>query len=121
MTETPPGDTARPGNADGLTADSQQLWDLLERHRHEIEQIGARHGASNFRVFGLAAAGAARSGSDVDFLVDLEPGRSLFDLAGLIGELRGLLGIEVDVVTSKGVRESYNPVARRIPDQAVPL
>ena len=42
--------------------------------------------------------------SDVNFLVDLEPGRSLFDLGGLLMALHELLGAEVDVVTEKGLR-----------------
>jgi hypothetical protein len=56
------------------------------------------------RVFGSVARGDARPDSDVDFLVDLEPGRTLFDLGGLLMELRGILGREVDVVTERGLR-----------------
>ena len=51
------------------------------------------------------ARGDARRDSDIDFLVDMEPGRSLFDLGGLLMDLQDLLGREVDVVTEKGLRE----------------
>ncbi len=41
----------------------------------------------------------------MDFLVELEPGRSLLDLGGLQVELERVLGCRVDVVTPKGLRE----------------
>jgi predicted nucleotidyltransferase len=78
---------------------------LLEEKREEILRIAARHGASNVRVFGSVARGQAGPDSDVDFLVDLEPGRSLFDLGGLLVELQDLLGRNVDVITERGLRQ----------------
>jgi predicted nucleotidyltransferase len=56
------------------------------------------------RVFGSVVRGEERADSDIDFLVDLEPGRSLFDLGGLHCDLEALLGRTVDVVTAKGLR-----------------
>jgi predicted nucleotidyltransferase len=53
----------------------------LARMREEILTLAARHGASNVRVFGSVARGDADDASDVDFLVDVEEGRSLLDLA----------------------------------------
>ena len=76
----------------------------LQTRRDDILSIAARHGARNVRVFGSVAHGDARPDSDVDILVDMEPGRSLFDLGGLLYELQTLLGVEVDVVTEKGLR-----------------
>ena len=73
--------------------------ELLREKREEILRIAAQRGAYNVRVFGSAARGEAGPDSDVDFLVDLEPGRSLFDLGGLLMDLQDLLGREVDVVT----------------------
>ena len=55
-------------------------------------------------MFGSVARGDADERSDIDFLVDLEPGRSLFDLGGLLMGLEELLGTHVDVVTEKGLR-----------------
>ena len=77
--------------------------ELLQEKRDEILRIAARHGAYNVRVFGSAARGEAHPDSDIDFLVDLEPGRSLFDLGGLLMDLQSLLGREVDVVTENGL------------------
>jgi uncharacterized protein len=76
----------------------------LARVRAEILAAAARHGATNVRVFGSVARGDADAASDVDFLVDFEPGRSLLDLAGLVVELEDLLGHRVDVVTEPGLK-----------------
>jgi predicted nucleotidyltransferase len=74
------------------------LAELRER-RDEILAIARSHGASNVRVFGSVARGDARPDNDIDFLVDLESGRSLMDLAGLHLALEDLLGRSVDVGT----------------------
>ena len=76
---------------------------LLYEKRDEILRIAKRYGASNIRVFGSTARGEATTDSDIDFLVDLEPDRSLFDLGGLLYELQELLQMDVDVVTEKGL------------------
>jgi len=70
----------------------------------EILSLAAQHGALNVRVFGSVARGEDDADSDIDILVDLEPGRSLFDLGGLLTDLRTLLERDVDVVTEKGLR-----------------
>lgn len=80
------------------------ITQILEAKKEDILQIAARHGARNVRVFGSVARGEARPDSDVDFLVDMEPGRTLFDLGGLLMELRDLLGLQVDVVTEHGLK-----------------
>ncbi|HLA80570.1 MAG TPA: nucleotidyltransferase family protein [Thermoleophilia bacterium] len=78
--------------------------ELLKRKRHEILRIAAKHGALSVRVFGSVARGEADAQSDIDFLVELEPGRSLLDLGGLQYELESLLGCRVDVVTERGLK-----------------
>lgn len=80
------------------------LQDLRTRYSSEILAIATRNGASNLRVFGSVARGDAGPESDVDFLVELEPGRSLFDLGGLLMDLQDLLQCPVDVVTPAGLR-----------------
>jgi uncharacterized protein len=71
----------------------------LARHRSRVIAAGRRHGARNLRVFGSIARGQERRESDVDLLVDLEPGRTLVDLAGFRHEVANILGVEVDVAT----------------------
>lgn len=92
--------------------------ELLKAKRDDILRIAARHGALNVRIFGSFARGEADQTSDVDFLVDMEPGRSLLDLSGLWVDLTELLGREVDVVTEDSV---YWLLKRRILQEAVLL
>lgn len=62
-------------------------------------RIGLRYGATEMRVFGSFARGTARPDSDLDLVVDLEPGRTLLDLIGLKQDLEAQAGRTVDVVT----------------------
>ncbi len=84
---------------------------LLRDKREEILRIAAKHGAHNVRVFGSVARGEDEEQSDIDLLVDLEPGRSLLDHAALVLDLEELLGRKVDVVTERGL---YWLLRRRI-------
>lgn len=92
--------------------------ELLAGKRDQILEIAHRYGARNVRVFGSVARGSARPDSDVDFLVDFEDGRSLFDQAGLWLDLREILNCEVDVLTPGGHHPSF---ADQIPAEARPL
>ena len=74
------------------------LNELLLEKREDILRVAARRGAFNVRVFGSVARGEADEKSDIDLLVDLEPGRSLFDLGGLLMDLQDLLGHKADVL-----------------------
>jgi predicted nucleotidyltransferase len=78
---------------------------LVQSKRAEILAAARRHGAVSLRLFGSVARGEEVVESDVDFVVELEPGRSLLDLGGLQAELERVLGCAVDVVTVKGLRE----------------
>jgi len=59
-----------------------KLAGLLTDKRGEILRIAAKHGARNVRIFGSTVRGEADEKSDIDFLVDMEPGRSLLDMGG---------------------------------------
>lgn len=76
---------------------------LLERHRLDILRIARSHGARRIRVFGSFARGEERADSDLDVLVDLEPGRDLLDIVAIKQDLESLLGLGVDVVTERAV------------------
>jgi len=70
------------------------------------------------RVFGSVARGEADEASDVDFLVDMEPGRSLFDLGGLLMTLGEVLGCRIDIATERGLRPR---IRDRVLREAEPL
>ena len=84
---------------------SGRLRLLLEQRRDEILELAARHHARNVRVFGSVARGEETETSDVDLLVDMDPGRSLLDQVRLRRALAELLVVEVDVVTTGGLLE----------------
>lgn len=79
--------------------------ETLRQRREEILAIAARYGVRTIRVFGSIARGDAGPGSDVDFVVEFEPGRSLLDHGGLIMDLQDALGCKVDVVSHRGLRD----------------
>ena len=78
--------------------------ELLSDKREDILRMAAKHGAYNVRVFGSVVRGEAGPDSDVDVLVEFEPGRSLLDHVGLMQNLEDLLGRKVDVVTEEAQR-----------------
>jgi predicted nucleotidyltransferase len=90
---------------------------LQGEKRTEIVLLGEKYGARNIRVFGSVARGENRAESDVDFLVDMDKGRTLYDLAGFVADVQDLLGVHVDVVTPGGLRY----LRERVLTDAVPL
>lgn len=94
------------------------LEKVIRDKRDEIVRLAQQHGAKNVRIFGSVARGESGPESDVDFLVQMEPGRSLFDHAALIDGLKELLGRKVDVVTENSI---YWLLRRRILKEARPL
>jgi predicted nucleotidyltransferase len=90
----------------------------LQARREEILRLAKKYGAFNVRIFGSIARGDADAKSDIDFLVNMEPCRSLFDLGGLLTDLQMMLGCAVDIVTEKGLRER---IRERVLREAVTL
>ena len=78
---------------------------MLEKKRNEILDLARSHGAARVRVFGSFARGEADGKSIVEFLVQMEPGRTLLDMGGLLMDLERILGRTVDVVTEAGLRD----------------
>jgi len=94
------------------------MQEIISNHREQILSLAEKYGASNVRVFGSFARGTADEKSDVDFLVNLAPGRSLFDLGGLLYELQELIGRRVDIVTPAGLRPR---IRDRVLREATPI
>jgi uncharacterized protein len=91
---------------------------LRRDKRERILQAAEKYGARNVRVFGSVARGEAAVGSDVDFLVDLESGRTLMDLGGFLSALEELLDTEVDVATERMLKPN---VREQVLRDATPL
>lgn len=91
---------------------------LTRADGERILRIAERHGILNVRVFGSVARGEAKAQSDLDLLVDIEPGRSYFDLIAFWQEIEEHLGHRVDVISDGGV----SPYLREsIYAEAIPL
>jgi len=91
-----------------------RVRELLQSKHQEILRMAAKHGARNVRVFGSVARAEDSARSDVDFLVEMEQGRSLLDRAGLLVDLEALLGRKVDVATARTLRPPF--LARALKD-----
>jgi len=76
----------------------------VRRRRHDVVAAAAAHGVRNLRVFGSVARGQDRPDSDVDLLVDLPPGLSLFGLGRVQAELEAILGTRVDLVPAQDLK-----------------
>jgi predicted nucleotidyltransferase len=90
---------------------------LVERHRVGITELVRAHRGVSVSLFGSAARGEDLPGSDIDLLVEFEPGSSLFDLLHLQDDLEALLGCRVDVVSAGGLKARDDHIRR----EAVPL
>lgn len=101
------------------------LEDLRAR-RAEIEEIAAKRGIRNVRVFGSVASGEQEEGSDVDLLVDVAPDQSPTVIFSFTVDMRDALGCPVDVLTFVPGHPYYDqpdvkPMVDRINREAVPL
>lgn len=99
-------------------ADGLEHVEELTEIREDVRRIAAAHGAGNVRLFGSAGRGEEGASSDLDLLVDMTEGRTLFDLIALSNDLEKRLGVKVDVITEA----SLSPYVRdRVLDGAVAL
>jgi predicted nucleotidyltransferase len=94
------------------------LWMLLQAHRQEVRAIVAQHRGRSIAVFGSVARGDERASSDIDFLVEMEPGARPFEILALGADLEELLGASVDVGTPQSLRER---IRDEVLAEAVPL
>lgn len=102
----------------GKSKTTRAFGELLQSKREDILRTAVRYGAYNVRVFGSVARGEADPESDIDLLVDVEPGRTLFDISELLMDLQDLLGHNVDIVTEKGL---HSHIRERVLKEALPL
>jgi len=96
----------------------QDMSPSIDEIRRKVGAPMSRRGVVRAGIFGSVARGEATAGSDVDFLVEFEKGRTLVDLSGLRLDLREILGRDVDVAT----RGSLHPKLRdEIERELVPV
>lgn len=76
---------------------------LIQHNRARILKIAAQRGIRHVRLFGSMVRDEAKKDSDVDLLVELEPGRTGLALGGFLMDVSELLGRKVDVVTEEAL------------------
>lgn len=83
--------------------------------REKIVEFCHKWKVREFSVFGSVLRDDFRSDSDVDVIVDFEPGakRSLFDIVSMTDELKEIFGREVDLMTRRSVEQSRNYIRRK--------
>ncbi|MCI5115650.1 MAG: DNA polymerase beta [Candidatus Electrothrix sp. AW5] len=81
----------------------------LLKNKYKIIRLG---------IFGSYIRGEQQSGSDVDVLIDYDKAPSLIELIEIENMLSDLLGLKVDLVTSKGLKPQLR---QRILDEVVYL
>jgi predicted nucleotidyltransferase len=102
------------------TSKQAPTLEMLRARREEILALAERYGASDVRVFGSVARGEAHPESDVDLLVSMRAGASMFDLVGLWLDLKDLLRCEVSLLTDdEHPRREH--LMQRVRGDAVPL
>jgi hypothetical protein len=89
-----------------------ERMESVERHSDAIHDIARRHRARSVSVFGSVARGEDSPGSDIDFLVEFEPGASLLDLMAIQDDLEALLACRVDVVSAGGLKDRDEHIRR---------
>lgn len=106
------------GSTGGTPRSHRNLGVLLKRRRRRVIELARRRGVTNVRVFGSVARHEDDEESDIDLLVDLEPGHTILDLVGLRRELTEALGVSVDI-TTLGMLKKH--LRRRVLAEAIPL
>lgn len=91
---------------------------LIEQNRQTIQRLAQQRGVCNVRLFGSMSRNDATDVSDVDFLVELEEGRSGLALGGFLQDVSDLLDRPVDVVTEKAL---HPRIREQVLKEAVPL
>ena len=77
--------------------------DRLYSLKSQINEIVQRHNAEKVYVFGSCARKEETPESDIDLLVELKQGATLFDLMDIQDDLQTLLNCKVDVVSKRGL------------------
>lgn len=94
------------------------LEQLRTVYKPQILELAKKHKVENIRVFGSVARGDADEKSDIDFLCHLPNGSTIWEMAGMLGDLEEILEMKVDLVSDASLRPR---VASSILSEAVPL
>ena len=85
--------------------------EILRAHAGDLRHLGVARAA----LFGSIARGEARTGSDVDILVELDPAADLdvYDYVGVVQFIERLFPVPVDVANRESLKSHVRPEAER--------
>ena len=86
-----------------MAAEQHNPKSVVVSFREDILRLARQYGVRQVSLFGSAARGQATESSDIDLLVQMEEGRTLFDLIAFKLDVEALLDCEVDVVSRDGL------------------
>lgn len=72
---------------------------MVQINEARLAELCKKHDVRVLKLFGSASRGEDRPDSDIDFLVEFDGDKSLFDLIGLELDLEEFLGRDVDLLT----------------------
>ncbi len=78
----------------------QDALGLFRAHEKAVRDVCHRNGVKRLVAHGSRVRGTARPDSDLDLVVSLPRGKSLFDLARIGVELGEAMGVRVDVASA---------------------
>jgi len=84
--------------------------DDVRAERERILTLARVHKVARLRLFGSIVRGEAGPQSDIDFLVEFEPGASALDQVALVHDLNKLLGTDVEVVSEAGLQPRHQSI-----------
>ncbi|KAF0153612.1 MAG: nucleotidyltransferase [Ignavibacteria bacterium] len=90
----------------------------LRNKKEDILKLANIFGVKEIRIFGSVARNKQDRGSDIDFLVEMEKNKSLFDRFGFKHELEQLLQQKVDVISIKAI---HGRLKENILKESLPL
>ena len=84
----------------------QDIFKMLDENRTQLRAFGVER----LGLFGSFVRGRQRTDSDVDMLVEFEPGQKTFDhFMGVVFFLEDLLGRSVELVTPEALSPHIGP------------
>ena len=95
------------------------MLDKVREQRENVRRLARRHRGRCVYVFGSCARQEETPKSDVDLLIDFEPGATLFGLADLQDELQTLLGRSVDIISMQALKE--DSFGHRVRQEMIPV
>lgn len=79
--------------------------DIIKILEQELPYLRARYGVKSLGIFGSYVKGKEREDSDIDILIEFDKPIGIFKFLEVEEYLSNVLGIKVDLVSMKGLKD----------------